>query len=79
MISGEAQYFRSAYPLLPREQVRVGHGYSEAPLKASIPARYRDGQGGIDLEQVKRDQRRARSDVIRTVIGRLSRLGGSRG
>lgn len=78
MISGEAQYLRGACPLIARDQNKGEGGYSDAAHKLSIPPRYRDGMGGIDLEQVRRDQRRARSDVIRAAIGQLSRLRGRR-
>ncbi len=73
MISGEAQYFRNASPLIFRDQDKGGSERSDDALKVSIPTRYRDGLGGIDLEQVKRDQRRARRQVVRTVLARLSR------
>lgn len=37
----------------------------------SIPSRYKDGRGGIDLEQIRLDQRRARQEVVRALIRRL--------
>ena len=41
-----------------------------------IPARYRDGRGGINLEQVRRDQLRARQQWL---LGLVRQLKGWRG
>ncbi|ROU01473.1 hypothetical protein EB809_05120 [Marinobacter sp. R17] len=66
MVSGQAPY-------MPRRLVtRQDHaGEERESLKESISPRYRDGLGGIDLERVKRDQRRARREVFRALIRRL--------
>lgn len=74
MVLGEAQYLHGAGPLIVRDQDKTEDGYSDAELKVSIPPRYRDGLGGIDLEQVKRDQRRARRKVMRAALDQLGRL-----
>lgn len=42
----------------------------------TIPPRYRDGRGGIALEQVQRDRREARRQVVRAMIRRLGDLWG---
>jgi hypothetical protein len=40
----------------------------------AIPARYRNTRGGVNLEQVRRDQRRARRDALRALARRLRNL-----
>ena len=74
MMSGEVQYFRGTCPLVARDRDNGEAGDSNAALKLSIPPRYRDGMGGIDLEQVRRDRRRSRNEVMRGAIVQLSRL-----
>lgn len=37
----------------------------------AIPARYRNARGGVNLEQVRRDQRRARRDALRALVRHL--------
>ena len=46
---------------------------SDSPME-SIPERYRDGNGGIDLEQVRQDQLRARRQVVQAMFRRLKNL-----
>lgn len=43
-------------------------------LDNTIPPRYQDGRGGIDLEQVQRDRRQAKRQVVRAMIRRLKQL-----
>lgn len=43
-------------------------------LLGSIPSRYRDGRGGIDLERVRLDQHEARRQVIQAMIRRIEKL-----
>ncbi|MBN8239135.1 hypothetical protein JF541_08270 [Marinobacter hydrocarbonoclasticus] len=43
-------------------------------LDDAIPPRYRDARGGIDLEQVQRDRRQAKRQVVRAMIRRLKQL-----
>ncbi|BCB08895.1 hypothetical protein HHSLTHF2_27850 [Vreelandella venusta] len=43
-------------------------------LDDAIPPRYRDGRGGIDLEQVQRDRRQAQKQVVRAMLRRLKQL-----
>lgn len=38
-----------------------------------IPIRYQDGLGGIDTEQVRRDQRQAKREFIRAILKYLRR------
>ncbi|MEQ5837163.1 hypothetical protein [Marinobacter sp. NFXS9] len=66
MVSGQAPYIPGR--LVKRQDHAVEERES---LKESISPRYRDGLGGIDLERVKRDQRRARREVFRALIRRL--------
>lgn len=40
----------------------------------AIPPRYRDGRGGIALEQVEQDRREARRQLVRAMIRRLGGL-----
>ncbi|WP_138440653.1 MULTISPECIES: hypothetical protein [Marinobacter] len=42
------------------------------PLGESIPCRYRDGRGGIDLERVRKDRLRARQHAVRAMLRRLT-------
>jgi hypothetical protein len=71
LISAEKIYPRGGNPLTFREHADRNTKESH---RNSIPLRYRDGMGGIDLEQVKRDQRRARRDFVRAMIRGLNRL-----
>lgn len=49
-------------------------GSADDSLKESIPSRYRDGRGGIDLERVRLDQHEARRQVIQAMIRRIEKL-----
>ena len=42
------------------------------PIGESIPCKYQDGRGGIDLHRVRRDQLRARRDAVRSMLRRLT-------
>lgn len=47
-------------------------GAAETEIKENaIPARYRNARGGVNLEQVRRDQRRARRDALRALVRHL--------
>jgi hypothetical protein len=72
LIPAEKTYLRGGNPLAFRENDEVSDRRAKESHRSSIPLRYRDGMGGIDLEQVKRDQRRARRDVVRAMIRRLT-------
>ena len=69
----EIRYFQGGNPSAFRENDDVSVRRTEDSLEGSIPPRYRDGLGGINLEQVKRDQRRARRDFVRAMIRRLTK------
>ena len=71
LISAEKTYLRGGHPLAFREHADRNAKESH---RSSIPLRYRDGMGGVNLEQVKRDQRRARRDLMRAMIRGLNRL-----
>lgn len=46
-------------------------GDADKSDEGGIPHRYRDEPGGIDLEQIRQDQRQARRLVLRSMIRRL--------
>ena len=71
LISAEKNYLSGGNSLAFREPA---DGNAKELHRSSIPLRYRDGMGGINLEQVQRDQRRARRDIVRTMIRSLDRL-----
>ena len=74
MISEEVRYFHDDDPLTRRDDGKVEEGSGGDSLEGTIPLRYRDGVGGIDLEQVRRDQLQARREVVRAIIRRLEKL-----
>lgn len=58
-------------PLQGQESKRAEERQAiEGSSQESIPARYRDGAGGINIEQVERDQRRARQEFVRSLFRR---------
>ena len=60
---------------LPRcDNDAVPEGSADNLLKASIPSRYRDGRGGVDLERVRLDQQEARRQVIQAMVRRIEKL-----
>ena len=71
LISAEKPYLSGGNSLAFREPA---DGNAKELHRSSIPLRYRDGMGGVNLEQVKRDQRRARRDLMRAMIRGLNRL-----
>jgi hypothetical protein len=74
IISEEVRYFQSGGPVTHREDGEVADRSVDDSLEGTIPLRYRDGVGGIDLEQVRRDQLQARRQVVRAMIRRLKKL-----
>lgn len=73
LVSKEMTYFHGHNPLAFREKDDVSDRSVDRSPESSIPPRYRDGMGGINLEQVRRDQRRARREFVRAMIGRLGK------
>lgn len=73
MISAGVKYFRGDVPLT-RQNDEMEKGSVGDSLKGAIPLRYRDVLGGVDIEQVKRDQRRARRQVLAAMIRGLTQL-----
>jgi len=74
LIPAEKTYLRGGNPLAFRDNDDApGRAPSDAP-KSNIPPRYRDRMGGINLEQVRRDQRRARREFVRAIIRSLEKL-----
>ncbi|CEP37197.1 MULTISPECIES: hypothetical protein [Halomonadaceae] len=49
-------------------------GSADDSLKESIPSRYCDGRGGINLERVRLDQHEARRQVIQSMIRHLQQV-----
>ncbi|MDK8465227.1 hypothetical protein [Marinobacter sp. SS13-12] len=74
LISEEIKYFHGGNPLALRDNDDVSAPKTEDSFEGSIPTRYRSGMGGVNLEQVKRDQRQARRELVQAIIHRLSNL-----
>lgn len=74
IVSEEVQYFHRGSPLSRQENDNLEKASVDESLEGTIPLRYRDGMGGIDLEQVRRDQLQARRQVVRAMIRRLAKL-----
>tara|TARA_R110002020_G_scaffold393308_1_gene603580 strand:- start:1073 stop:1312 length:240 start_codon:yes stop_codon:yes gene_type:complete len=69
----ELNYQRHAS--LPRgDHDNMPKGCADDSLNESIPSRYRNGRGGIDLERVQLDQNEARRQVIQAMIRRIEKL-----
>lgn len=76
LILDQIKYFHSGNSLARHENDDVAGQRVDESFKGSIPPRYGDGLGGIDLEQVKRDQRQARQELVRAMLHRLGKLRG---
>lgn len=74
IVSGEMQCFQGVGVVTRRDNADVEAGRVADSLTGAIASRYRDGLGGIDLQQVRRDQRQARRQVTRAMIRRLEQL-----
>lgn len=74
LISEEIQYFQGSNPLTRRDGDDVSDRCVNDSSGNSVPCRYRDGMGGVNLEKVKRDQRQARKEVVRAMIRSLRNL-----
>lgn len=72
----EVQYVNSGIAVALRDSDNAEKGRASDLPGESIPARYRDGRGGINLEQVRRDQLRARQEWLRAVVQRMKALWG---
>lgn len=72
LISAEKTYLQAGNPLAFRDNDEASDRSVNDARQSSIPPRYQDGHGGINIEQVKRDQRRARRDVVRAMMRRLA-------
>lgn len=61
--------------LLPRsDNDDMPKGSADDSLKESIPSRYHDGRGGVDLERVRLDQHEAKRRFIQSMIRRIQQL-----
>lgn len=69
--SGHAHSYYTGTAVARRDGNGNEGGGAYQPRPESIPRRYRDGRGGINLERVRQDQRRARRDLVRAVALRL--------
>lgn len=76
LISEQIKYFHSGNPLTRPEHDDVSDQRVDEPIEGSIPPRYRDGRGGINMAQVKRDQRQARQELVQAMLHRLGKLRG---
>ncbi|SNY99113.1 hypothetical protein [Halomonas sp. hl-4] len=71
MKSKEVQSFNAGGLLTHRNNVDVKN--NSVDDQGTIPLRYQDGMGGIDIEQVRRDQRQAQQQFIRAILRHLRR------
>ena len=76
LISDEMKYFHGGNPLARGVNDDVTGQRVDESFEGSIPPRYRDGRGGINMEQVQRDQRQARQELVRAMLHRLAKLRG---
>lgn len=67
MLNSEAVTYLQGRNLLVRGDDASGRR-AGASTESSIPVRYQNGRGGINVEQVRRDQRRARQELVRAMI-----------
>lgn len=56
-----------------KEDNDAGSNEAESFEESSVPRRYREGRDRINIERVRRDQRRARSEFIRALVRSLKR------
>lgn len=71
LISEQMTHFHGGNPLVLRDNDDVSGPKTGGTFGGSIPTRYRSGMGGINIEQVKRDQRQARRELVQAIIHRL--------
>ncbi len=74
LISEEMKYFHGGIPFAHRDNDDVTDRRVDESLGGCIPPRYQNGLGGIDLEQVSRDQRQARREFVGAMLQRLGKL-----
>jgi hypothetical protein len=70
----EAHHFQQGDPLTDSGKDDIEEVSTDDSPIESIPQRYRDGSGGIDLDQVRQDQLRARRQVVQAMLRRLKNL-----
>ena len=75
LIAEEMNYFHGGNPSALRDNEDVAGPKTGDTVEGSIPTRYRSGMGGVNLEQVKRDQRQARREWVQAIIHRLRKTG----
>ncbi len=74
IFSEKIQYSHGGGSFTHRDNDCVEKESHDDSREGTIPLRYRNGLGGIDLEQVRRDQLQARRQVVRAMIQRLKNL-----
>lgn len=72
--SSNEQNFQRHDSLSRSDNDDMPKGSVDDSLKESIPSRYRDGRGGIDLERVRLDQHEARRRVVQSMVRRIQQL-----
>ncbi|MCG8393214.1 MAG: hypothetical protein MI745_09030 [Pseudomonadales bacterium] len=72
----EIHPLNAGVPVTRQSSGNAAQGPASNPPSDPIPARYRDGRGGINLEQVRRDQLRARQEWLRAVVRSIKALWG---
>ncbi len=68
----EAQPLNSGTPATPYDSDNTATAPVSPMPDESSPTRYQDGRGGINLEQVRRDQLRARQQWLRALASQLT-------
>lgn len=68
LISEEMNDFFGGHPWVRCDNAEEEDRREGNAPAGSIPPRYRDELGGINVEQVRRDQRRARQAFVRSLL-----------
>ena len=74
LFSSEAHHFQQGEQSTHSDHDDIEEVSTTDSPTESIPPRYRDRNGGIDLEQVRQDQLRARRQVVQAMLRRLKNL-----
>jgi len=67
-------YFQDERPLTCGDDDPANVGRGDDANLGSIPLRYRDGRGGIDLERVRQEQNQARREAVQWLMHNLVQL-----
>ncbi len=74
IVSGAAKYFYRSSGPVRRGNNKAKKAIGDNALGEAIPSRYRNGLGGINIEQVQRDRLEARRQVVRAMTRSLGRM-----